>query len=497
MTPDEQPKPAGGQTLRLPGVSRDAALHDQLFRYAEDMQVLMDSKNELEQRYRELHESYDSVLEGRKVFEGLIQSSRDIYLMTDSTGLILQCNSAASIIAPAVEILCRSLSSLLLPSCVKDFEQLLEQLARGEPEPADALELHIKKQTGDTDVLIATANPMPVRLDGKLRSIHWIIRDVTHTRETEFESRISSLVFDSAAEGVMITDCSGDILAVNPAFSRITGYSAEEVIGRNPRILSSKLQNPDFYKNMWQSIKSTGQWQGQVVNRNKNGDLFTEWLAVNTAQDSDGKVLSYIGVFSDLSRLVEAEKRLFHLALHDSLTGLPSRQLLQDRMQQLITLNKRRAETFAVLFIDLDRFKPINDCYGHAVGDLVLKEVADRLGASVRTVDTVARLGGDEFVILAPGLSRELDIQMVAAKVLASVLRPLRIEGRELEIGASIGSALFPENGEDADLLLKHADLAMYQAKHRGGNTLVIYSNVAASAANHTAAVKKTGGAAL
>ena len=206
-----------------------------------------------------------------------------------------------------------------------------------------------------------------------------------------------------------------------------------------------------------------------------SGELYTGWLAVSTAQDSQGKTLSYIGVFSDLSRLVEAEKRLFQLALHDALTGLPSRQLLQDRMQQLISLNKRRAETFAVLFVDLDRFKQINDGFGHATGDGVLREVAKRLNASVREVDTVARIGGGEFVILTPGLCHEQDIHRVAAKIIGALLRPISIEGHELNIGASIGCALCPEHGEDTDALLKHADSAMYQAKHRGGNTLAIY----------------------
>ena len=484
MNPDESAKPAGGQTLRMPGASRDAALHDQLFRYAEDMQALIDNTNDLEQRYAVLRESYANVVEGQKVFEGMIHSSKDIYLMTDSAGLILQCNAAAAVIAPVKDLLCVFLGGLLAPSSLASFERLLGQLAQGGQVPPEGLELHIKTQTGNAGVLITAASAMPVRVDHELRAIHWMVRDVTHTREVEFESKISSLVFGSATEGVMITDCAGDILAVNPAFERVTGYSAEEVVGRNPRILSSGLQDRDFYMNMWETLRTAGQWQGQVTNRKKNGELFTGWLALTTAQDSEGKVLSYIGVFSDLTRLVEAEKRLLHLALHDTLTGLPSRQLLQDRLQQMISFSKRRDEAFAVLFVDLDRFKQINDSFGHAVGDLLLREVADRLRASIRAGDTVARLGGDEFVIIAPGLSRDPDIHTVAAKIIVELLRPMSIEGHDLTIGASIGCALCPAHGEDVDALLKHADLAMYQAKRRGGNSMVIYHAEAESGAN-------------
>jgi len=475
MSTDAAAPPAGGQTMRLPGASRDALLHDQLYRYAHDMQVLLDSHSELEQRHRALQESYESVTEGRKVLEGLIHASHDIYLMTDRAGTIMRANVGAVAIAPSSQLLGAYLGDLLAPSHMKNLEDLLLQLESGGEAPPDGLDLVLQAGANRTGLLIATASPMPVRVDGDLRAIHWMLRDVTHAREAEFESKISSLVFDNATEGVIITDCAGDILAVNPAFSTITGYSADEALGRNPRFLQSGLQDRHFYEKMWATLQSEGQWQGQISNRKKNGEIYAQWMTLSPAHDGEGKVLSYIAVFADLSPLMRAEKRLFHLAHHDALTQLPNRQLLQDRLQQMMGLAKRRGEAFTLMFVDLDGFKHINDTLGHAAGDLALKEVASRLTESIRAVDTVARFGGDEFVILAPGMHREQDIALVADKVIHELLAPISIEGHDLNISASIGCALYPEHGEDEDTLLKHADTAMYQAKQAGGNGHAIY----------------------
>ncbi|MCX7144533.1 MAG: PAS domain S-box protein, partial [Proteobacteria bacterium] len=346
MNPQEAGRPAAGQTQRLAGASRDASLHDQLYRYAQDMQELLENHNQLEQRYRTLSESYASLAEGRTVLEGLIHASRDIYLMTDRKGTILRCNPAAEAIAPLSQLLGAYTADLLEPAHLQHLELLLEALQQGGEAPAHGLELNI--HAGGASTLIASVSPMPARVNGDLRGIHWMIRDVTQEREAEFESRISSLVLSNAVEGVMITDCNGDILAVNPAFTRITGYSAEEAVG----FLQSGLQDKAFYEKMWDALRSEGRWQGQVTNRKKNGELYTEWMALTSAKDAEGKVLSYIAVFSDLTPLAQAEKRLFHLAYHDALTDLPNRQLLQDRLQQMIGLAERRGETFSVLLVN-------------------------------------------------------------------------------------------------------------------------------------------------
>ena len=476
----EAAPPAAGQTQRLAGASRDASLHDQLYRYAQDMQELLEDHNQLEQRYRTLSESYASLAEGRTVLESLIHASRDIYLMTDRKGTILRCNPAAEAIAPQSQLLGAYIGDLLEPAHQQRLALLLEALQRGGEPPEDGLELNI--HAGAASTLIASVSPMPARVNGELRGIHWMIRDVTQAREAEFESRLSSLVLSSAVEGVLITDCDGDILAVNPAFTHITGYSAEEAVGRNPRFLQSGLQDQAFYDKMWAALRTEGRWQGQVTNRKKNGELYTEWMALTSAKDAEGKVLSYIAVFSDLTPLAQAEKRLFHLAYHDALTDLPNRQLLQDRLQQMIGLCERRGESFSVLFVNLDRFKQINDSLGYAGGDLALKEVAARLSTSIRAVDTAARLGSDDFAILAPNLAHEADIVLVTDKIVKALLAPMAIGGREFTIGASIGCALYPDHGKDAESLLRHADSAMRQAKGAGGNTHAIYRAAQASA---------------
>ena len=475
MSADELELPAGGQTLRLPGASRDAALHDQLYRYAQDMQELLRNQNELEQRYRALRESYESIAEGGKVIEGLIHSSRDIYLMTDRAGTILQCNPSAGAIAPVPRLLGVCLGDLLAPSHLEGFRLLIERLEGGGAAPAEELELHIRRQGSETELLIVAAGVMPARVGGDLRGIHWMLRDVTRVREAEFESEISSLVISNATEGVIITDCGGNILAVNPAFTRITGYSAEEAVGRNPRFLKSGLHDKSFYDQMWRAMRTEGRWQGQVTNRKKSGETYVEWMALTCAQDSEGRVLSYVCVFSDLSLLVQAERRLFHLTHHDALTQLPNRELLQDRLRQMIGLARRRGESFALMCVDIDRFTQINKTLGHPVGDMALREVASRLAESIRTVDTVARLGGDQFVILAPGLGRESDIALVVDKIVNALLVPMSIDGHDFNIGASIGCALYPDHGEDEDTLLRHADIAIGQARRSGGNAYAMF----------------------
>lgn len=468
--------------VRLPGASRQAALHDQLFRYAEDIQVLLGSNNELTRRHRALRESGESAMQGQAALEGLIQSTKDIYLLTDGAGIILQCNAAATTFAPALKILGSSLAELVAASHLAAYARLLDELGRGAEASPQGLELCLKKSAlpegGDVrfvDVRFVEVNAIPVRAEGDLRAIHWLIRDVTHIREVEYDSKIFSLVLGSSVEGVLITDCAGDILAVNAAFTRITGYSADEVIGRNPRLLSSGLHDRSFYEKMWDSMRAEGMWQGQIIDRRKNGELYTTWITLTAVPDSEGKFLSYIAVFADLTRLLEAENLLSHMTHHDALTRLPNRQLLQERLQQMIKLARHRGEAFALLLVDLDRLRQVYGSFGHAAGDLLMQEVAGRLCASIGEVDTLARFPGDRFVILAPGLSSDADISLVAEKLLAAIARPLLIEGHSPGIGANIGCVRYPEHGEDVDALLEHADVALCQAKQRGANTRAIY----------------------
>lgn len=286
------------------------------------------------------------------------------------------------------------------------------------------------------------------------------------------ESRISSIVLKNAAEGVMITDRSGKILAINPAFSQITGFCEAEAIGQTPRILNSGCQDAAFYQNLWQSLQKAGSWQGELLNKRKNGEIYLQRLTISSIRDSEGLIQNFVALLFDQS---QTDKNLSYLAYHDTLTGLPNRQLLQERIGQRLTQSKRSNEKFTLIFIDLDHFKQINDTLGHAIGDCVLCEAAKRLLASVREADTVARLGGDEFVILATNLTGSDDIGLFCSKAIAALAHPMQLAGHELFIGSSFGCAEYPQDGDDEDTLMRHADQAMYQAKAIGGNTYVIY----------------------
>jgi diguanylate cyclase (GGDEF)-like protein/PAS domain S-box-containing protein len=481
FVPDTPEKPplAGGQTLRLSGADRHVALHDQLYRYAEDLQQLFERNGELEAHYAALRESSDRLIESRENLDELVRSSRDIHIFVGADGLILQSNPAGALLAPLNMMAGRKLDDWVLPSHREIFLALQSEAIGGIEPSGHVGEIHLHREAGDGSRLIFSAQALAVRKNGNVSYLHWILRDQTLFRETEFETQISTMVFKHSDEGVMITDIDGSILVVNPAFCRITGYSAEEVVGQTPRILSSGKQDAAFYAEFWQALRENGSWQGEIYNRRKNGEIYPEWMTVSAARDAEGGILSYIAVFTDLSRLLRAEKRLSYLAHHDSLTGLPNRLLFQDRLAQTLAQAKRSSIQFTLIFIDLDKFKPINDTLGHAVGDRVLQEAANRLSGSVRECDTVARLGGDEFVILAPGLTVNTDIGSLCSKLLDALRQPIQVSGNEVFIGGSFGCAKYPNHGDDELTLLKCADAAMYQAKSAGGNAYVIHADVA------------------
>jgi diguanylate cyclase (GGDEF)-like protein len=242
-------------------------------------------------------------------------------------------------------------------------------------------------------------------------------------------------------------------------------------------MLSSGLQSREFYIEFWRALHDEGLWQGELFNRRKSGEVYPEWLTVTAVRDAEGRVISYIAVLSDLSRLLAAEKHLAYLAHYDTLTGLPNRHLFQDRLERTISQSKRTGTQFTLIFIDLDNFKRVNDTHGHIVGDGVLKEQAKRLASTVRESDTVARLGGDEFVILAPGLVGATEIGHFCSKLVAAIGQPMLIEEHILVIGGSFGCAEFPNHGNDEISLLRCADDAMYQAKRAGGGRHAIYDS--------------------
>ena len=282
------------------------------------------------------------------------------------------------------------------------------------------------------------------------------------------ELALHAKVMETAANGVIITDAAPEIMAVNQAFTELTGYSREEVLGKDPTMLASGRNDAAYYDSMWQSLKEQGYWEGEIWNRHKNGEVFPEWLTISAVHNHEGVLTNYIAIFSVLSEQKSTEVRLRELANSDPLTGLLNRNLLYDRGGQAIAQSRRNHTKAAVLFLDLDGFKPINDSLGHAAGDMVLKGVADRLKGCVRESDTVARFGGDEFVVLLTGLKENVEAAEVAEKIIHSINQTLHIAGTECHVGASIGISIYPDDGDGVEELVKHADQAMYRVKENG-----------------------------
>ncbi|KVO04955.1 diguanylate cyclase [Burkholderia ubonensis] len=298
-----------------------------------------------------------------------------------------------------------------------------------------------------------------------------------------FNLRMADRVFESALEGIMVTDRHARIERVNQAFTRLTGYTEDEVVGRDPSLLSSGRQTPDFYRKLWHSLTTDGHWQGEIWNRRKNGELFLEYLTITSIRDNDGQISHYAAIFSDITQRRQAEERLGYLATHDVLTGLANRTLFEERLAHAIVQAKRRSRKVAVMYVDLDRFKLVNDTLGHNAGDEVLKVVAGRIVAGVRASDTVARMGGDEFALVLEEFDDVRDVGRIARKLLDEVGQAIDIGGREIFVTPSIGISIYPDDGTEAEQLMLLADQAMYGAKSRGRNVFQFFESTMTSSA--------------
>ncbi|MBI3446730.1 MAG: EAL domain-containing protein [Magnetospirillum sp.] len=310
-----------------------------------------------------------------------------------------------------------------------------------------------------------------ILLIGRRSSAKWLEKAMA-----DEESHLAAHVFSNALEATIITDPKGRILRVNPMFTELTGYGEAEVIGGNPRLIRSDHHDADFYAEMWQAIYRDGSWRGEIWNRRKNGQVFVAWESIVAVRDDQGAIRNFVGSFSDITEQVEAQRHILRLAHYDVLTELPNRVLFLDRLERAVLHAQRHNRRAALLFLDLDGFKKVNDTMGHRAGDELLKEVAVRLKQCIRLTDTIARLGGDEFTVLLGEISSDGDAAVVAEKVLAGLSASFSIEGRDVFVGASIGISLFPDDGPSGDELLKHADTAMYQAKAAGKGCFNFYS---------------------
>lgn len=282
-------------------------------------------------------------------------------------------------------------------------------------------------------------------------------------------------MFDNSSEAIIITDAEQRILTVNPAFERITHYGSDEVVGKTPKLLSSGKQTSDFYQQMWVSLESLGQWTGEIWNRRKNGEIYPEWLSIGAVMNGSGQVVNYIAVFSDISRRKEAEQRIEFLAHYDALTRLPNRALFSDRLKHALLVADRAGSKVGLMFLDMDKFKSINDTLGHQAGDQLLQSVAERLKSSVRQSDMVCRQGGDEFMILLEDINSTEDIEQIAQKISAEMSVAHRLGAEERVVSFSMGAAIYPDNAADQEKLTQCADQAMYLAKESGRNNFKLY----------------------
>ncbi|HID44665.1 MAG TPA: EAL domain-containing protein [Chromatiaceae bacterium] len=301
------------------------------------------------------------------------------------------------------------------------------------------------------------------------------LRDLSHSRQINERLRLGASVFENTDEAVVITDASGTIIEVNRAFTEIMGYAREEVLGQNPRMWQSEKHDESFFRDMWHALNTVGRWRGEIWNRRKNGEILPEWLTISSVADDSGSLTHYVGLYSDISQIKRSQEQLNFLAHHDALTGLPNRLLLNERLEQAIRHADRHQTILALLFLDLDRFKHINDSLGHPAGDELLRLVAERLVAMVRQDDTVARIGGDEFVLLLEGMDKVEDVIAIARKLMAIFTSPFILEAQEVCVTASLGISIYPRDGNEPAILLRNADAAMYRAKDEGRDTYQFY----------------------
>jgi len=337
----------------------------------------------------------------------------------------------------------------------------------------------IKEISPKTPVLVTTAFELPNYLIEAIRigidkyaikpiDTNLLMRDLMEcVKQSHAEQQLQLInqLFDDNQEGILITDKSNTIIMVNKVFTELTGYEPTDVIGLTPSLLASNRHDKLFYETMWQEINEKGGWKGEIWDKRKNGDVFPQWMTISTILDDDGQISNYMAIFSNISERKADEERLKYLASHDMLTGLPNRHTLYDLMSLSFANADRNKESVAILFVDLDKFKPINDNYGHHVGDVFLQSIAKKLLSTLRANDTVSRIGGDEFIIILTDATSRKNISATVHKIQMEIGKSMTIEGHKVSVGSSIGISFYPEHGRYAEKLIKHADEAMYKAK--------------------------------
>lgn len=353
-----------------------------------------------------------------------------------------------------------------------DADPVVQALRQGREQQFDKVLL----RRADGGTFPASCRIQPLRHDSRFDCAFIIFSDISAHLEDDERLRQAAIVFDNTDQAIVVTDPHGDIVRVNSAYTRITGYRPDEVLGKNPRLHQSGRHDKAFYARMWGSLTRTGQWQGEIWNRRKNGEIYPAWENISVVRDESGRRTHYVALLSDISSIKQSEERLRRQAHHDVLTGLPNRLLFTASLEHALERAKRHQRRLALLFLDLDRFKHINDSFGHAAGDRLLQIVAERLSRSVRAEDLVARLGGDEFTVILEQIGDADAAALLTRKLIEVVAQPVDIEGNEIRTSTSIGIGLYPDDATNADDLIKAADTAMYQAKAQGRHTFAFYT---------------------
>ncbi len=418
------------------------------------------------------HELERRLAASEELHRSLFLTMAEGVMVVDGSGRITAWNNAALTIlgVDAAGLLARRTQVLGADGerlAVADFPSM--RAARGEQ--LDHVLFGIQRPDSTRVWISVSSRSLRVRGNGDAGEAVMSFSDITQLVAAEESLRLAQLVFEAAGEGIMVTDADNRIVAVNPAFTVLTGYGAEEVIGKSPSLLASGLHDAAFYDALWRRLVRDGAWEGEISNRRKDGHIFVEWLRISVVPERPGHGRRHVALFSDITDRKRESDAIWHQANFDDLTGLPNRKLLEDRLKRAIAQAHRKHSTVALLFVDLDRFKPVNDEYGHAAGDDLLRQVAHRLENCLRDEDTVARLGGDEFVAVLPDLRVAEAPARAAEKIVAVLSEPFRVGTHFVEISCSIGISLFPKNADNTEALIASADAAMYAAKDAGRST--------------------------
>ena len=463
---------ADGKPTPMLNAALQQAAGDEVDELSEAAHAMKDMVAAMALRERERQAADNRLRESERLFRDVAEFAGEFVWEIDARQVLTYVSDgAAAVFGRPVDKLRGSDFLSHLPA--EERESLLERVRRValNGEPFRRFEVTILRPDGRRRRLSFSGIPV-VDGDGRRTGAYrGTAEDITQRKRDERSLRLAEKVFDNSGQAIMITDAAATILSVNPAFTEITGYPAEEAVGHNPSVFASGRHDAAFYASMWSELKRNGAWEGEIWDRRKNGEVYPKWASINAVNDPEtGEVTHYIAIFSDITERKENEARIEHLAYHDALTGLPNRFALQARLAQSLADARRNGTQVALMFIDLDHFKTINDSLGHDIGDQLLMTVARRISATLRESDTVARLGGDEFVIVVPGVGSPEDAARVAEKVIEHVGEPLALAGHKLHTSPSIGIGIFPTDGHNAETLMKNADIAMYYAKQHGRN---------------------------